>query len=89
MLAGRAWLGRDDVAVQLQLHGVRQYRAQVFADFQQWLEQARVRHQCPQALAHQSLAAAARHSLIDHGAADIQQVVIVDAGRAGGFAVTA
>ncbi|MNN45111.1 hypothetical protein D3C81_1594310 [compost metagenome] len=48
-----------------------------------------MRHQCAQAAAQQALAERSRHPCIDGGTADVEQLVVLDAGGAGGFAVAA
>ncbi len=67
-----------------------QQRAQAPGQFaSQALNSVGLRHQRAQTFAQQALADRARHRRVDHGAADVQQVVVVDPGRAGGFAVAA
>ena len=74
---------------QVRLQAGRHQRPQRVAGAQQRLEQRRARHHGAQAAAYQALAQGARHLLLDEVAADIQQVVVLHAGRAGGFAVAA
>ncbi|MNM21862.1 hypothetical protein D3C81_322280 [compost metagenome] len=63
---------------QLALERGRQQRAQGLATAGQGLEQCRARHHRAQALAQQALAERAGHLLLDHGAADVQQVMVSD-----------
>ncbi|MCY1549160.1 hypothetical protein D9M68_853160 [compost metagenome] len=87
MLHLRARLGRAHLARQLDFERRRQQWAKRQADLGQRLEQPRMRYHRAQAFAQHTLAQWARHRLIDHRAADIQQVVVVHSGRTGAFTV--
>ena len=85
----RTCLGRADFTGQVGFQAVWHQRTQSVTGAQQSLEQRRARHHVTQTAAQQTLAQWARYLLIDEVAADIQQVVVLHAGRAGGFAVAA
>ena len=89
VLLRRAWLGRANLARQFGLERGRQQRAQGQASLGQRLEQRRSWHHGAQALTQQAFVQWPRYRLLDHFAADIQQIVVLHAGRAGGFAVAA
>ena len=85
----RARFGRADLARQVILQRGRHQRLERIAGTQQCLEQARSRDHRAQAAAHDALAQRALHLLLDEVAADVQQVVVLHPGRAGGLAVAA
>ena len=89
MAKGGTLLGHRQVARQFALQRAGQQRPEHLAAVDQALEQVRMRHQRAQPLAQQTLADRTRHRRIDHRPADVQQVVVIDPRRAGGFAVAA
>lgn len=80
---------RRDPTWQLALHRLRQQRPQPPGSAGQRAEQPRARGQQAQPVAQQALPEAARQAFGEEVAADIQQLVVLDSGRAGGFAVAA
>ena len=89
VLLGRARHGRTNLARQLGLERGRQQRAQGQTGLGQRLEQRRTWHHGAQALTQQAFVQWPRYRLLDHFAADVQQVVVLHPGRAGGLAVAA
>ncbi|MCY1530265.1 hypothetical protein D9M68_654460 [compost metagenome] len=86
---GRAWTRRTNLARQLGLERFRQQRAEGIAGACQRLEKSSMGHHGAQPGTQHALAKGARYMVLDHRAADVQQVVVLHAGRAGGLAVAA
>ncbi|MNN70419.1 hypothetical protein D3C81_1862680 [compost metagenome] len=78
MAHGGALLGHRQVARQFALQRAGQQRAKHLAAVDQALEQVRMRHQRAQPFAQQTLTERTRYRRIDHGPADVQQVVVID-----------
>ncbi|MNJ50566.1 hypothetical protein D3C77_458420 [compost metagenome] len=85
----RARAGAGSAARQLGLERCGQYRVNAAPQLHQVAEGCRPRRQLPQAAAQRALQRRAGHGLINHGTADVQQVVVINARRAGGLAVAA
>ncbi|MNF91220.1 hypothetical protein D3C84_738140 [compost metagenome] len=76
---GRAWTRRTNLARQLGLERFRQQRAEGIAGACQRLEKSSMGHHGAQPGTQHALAKGARYMVLDHRAADVQQVVVLHA----------